>query len=95
VGGGPLGLRLAMSVYVIPCQIDIAVYVGGSCRSLRALRVSACRFGFADEMRRTCPVRIRLGIFDVGAVWMSVGGPNVGIGMGRHGVGDKKKLCFW
>jgi hypothetical protein len=41
-------------------------------------------------MRRTCPVQIRLSVFDAGAVWMSVGGSNVGIGMGRHGVGDKK-----
>jgi hypothetical protein len=30
----------------------------------------------------------------VGAVWMSVGGPNVGIGMGRHGVSDKKNYVF-
>jgi hypothetical protein len=56
----------------------------------RSRDASDCGIDFS----RTCHVRIRLGIFDAGAAWVSVGGPNVGIGVSRHGVGDKK-ICFW
>jgi hypothetical protein len=54
VGGEPLGLRLAVSVY--DCTWFLVKLIslctcGLSCRSLRA---STCRFGFADGMRRTC-----------------------------------------
>jgi hypothetical protein len=54
LGGEPLGLRLAVSVY--DCTWFLVKLIslctcGLSCRSLRA---STCRFGFADGMRRTC-----------------------------------------